>query len=117
MTTTHTHSIPYNDPGEKYRANDVLAACPICSKGFWQRDYLVNGRPSPETCSPAHGQELRAKRAEKPDGLTPRQVLMRELMREGLSNAEISERLGITLGSAQNLATVIRKLTLPEGRD
>jgi DNA-binding CsgD family transcriptional regulator len=111
VTTTDN---PYNDPGEKRERSDVLAACPICSKAFWQRGHLVDSKPSPETCSLSHGQILRAQREGK-GGLTPRQAEIYELMQQDLSNRAIAERLGISTGTAKNTVRIIR-LKVAAGR-
>jgi DNA-binding CsgD family transcriptional regulator len=103
-TTTDT---PYNDPGEKYKDNDVLGACPICNRGFWQRGYLVDGKRTPETCGLSHGQALRALREGK-GGLTPREREVHALVEEGLSRTQIAERLGISSGTAKNTARIAR---------
>lgn len=101
-----------DDPGEKYRDNDVLAACPLpgCSKAFWQRGYLVNGKPSPETCCYRHGQLLRAQREGTGGrGLTAREQQIHQLAQAGLANKEIATRLGISANTVKATTTNIRR--------
>lgn len=107
---------PNDDPGPKYKSNDVMAACPICNAVFWQREYLVYGKPSPETCGLAHGQILRAQRRAAEEGkvllgqpwtaeegvLTPRETEILTLRASGLTNSQIAERLGLTPGTVKN---------------
>lgn len=101
-----------DDPGEKRYNSDVLASCPIpgCGKSFWQRGHLVNGKPSPETCSYRHGQLLRAQR-EGTGGpeLTPREREIHELATQGLPNKQIAAQLGITISTVKATTTNIRR--------
>lgn len=104
----------YDDlPAErpKYKVNDVRGECPICGAGFWQRAYLVKGKPSPETCSFAHGQMLRARRAAEiaQSVLTDREAELLKMREAGKTNPEIAEQLGITTGTVKNGLYVARR--------
>lgn len=101
-----------DDPGEKYKESDVLALCPICSAVFWQRAYLVDGKPSPQTCGLAHGQVLRARQLEEVRGvLTDREAEVLRLAEAGLTSRQIGEHLGILPRSAKNAACIARRKT------
>jgi DNA-binding CsgD family transcriptional regulator len=105
---------PYDDLPEerpKYKVSDVRGECPICGAGFWQRAYLVNGKPSPETCSFSHGQMLRARRAagQSTEQLTDREVEIMKLREAGKTNAQVAEQLGITTGTVKNGVYVARR--------
>src|SRR3989304_5315474 len=53
-------------------------------------------------------------RPRHPDGLTPRQFEVLELLREGLTNPEIAERLGISPDGAKwHVKEILWKLDVP----
>lgn len=103
-----------DDPGEKYKSNDVLALCPVpgCGTVFWQRSYLVAGEPSPLTCGLRCGQRYRAVRAGRGGlNLTPREAELRGLLAQGYTNSAIARRMGITPGTLRNMvSSVYRKV-------
>lgn len=99
---------PNDDPGDKYKDNDVLAACPICDRVFWQRAYLVNGHVSPQTCGMSCGQRLRAQHTGDELDLTPRETEVWTLAKQGLSIREIGQHLGISPGTVKNHARIAR---------
>lgn len=114
MTITN---VGYNDPGDKYKDNDILAACPMCGRGFWQRAYLVNGQVSPQTCSMSCGQRLRAANTSDELDLTPRETEVWTLATQGLSIREIAGHLGISAGTTKNHARIARlKVSAARGR-
>jgi DNA-binding CsgD family transcriptional regulator len=103
---------PNEDPGDKYKDNDVLAGCPICHAVFWQRSYLVDGKPSPQTCGLAHGQVLRAREREEVRGpLTDREAEMLKLAETGLTSRQIGDILGVLPRSAKNAVRIARLKT------
>jgi DNA-binding CsgD family transcriptional regulator len=102
-----------DDPGRKYKSSDVLALCPVpnCGAVFWRRNYLVNGKPSPQTCGLRCGQRWRG-RASGHGGLnlTKREAELRELLDQGYTNSAIAARMGITVGTLRNMvSSVYRK--------
>lgn len=91
----------------KYRGTDVLAACPIDGKLFYQRATMG----TPETCGVRCAAVLRARRKGDGTALSPRQAQVHTLMERGLSNADIAVRLGVSVSTVRNTAsTMYRKL-------
>ena len=105
---------PNDDPGPKYKKNDVLAACPVpgCGRVFWRRAYLVAGEPSPKTCGLRCGQRLRGQ-AEGHGGLnlTKREAELARLLEQGLTNPAIADRMGITIGTLRNMVSSVYRKT------
>jgi DNA-binding CsgD family transcriptional regulator len=110
MTKIEYADPEYNDPGEKYRPNDILVQCPApdCTNAFWQRKDVG----TPLTCGQRCGQRLRSEREHRGGlNLTPRETVVAGLLTEGLTNAAIAKRMGITPATLRNMVSSVYRKT------